>query len=152
MKLFIGLGNPEKKYINTRHNAGFVVINKLLENNINNNIAKKSPINMNNSGEFVKKLINYYKISLDNLYIIHDDLDIKLGEYKIQKGKGPKDHNGIISVEEELKSKDFWRIRIGIDNRDVNNFISGEEYTLQKFTEDEYKIINNIAKKIVSEI
>ena len=84
------------------------------------------------------------------LFIIHDDLDIKLGEYKIQKGRGPKVHNGVESVENALKTKDFWRIRIGIDNRTTP--IPGEEYVLQRFSPDERKILDSVYEKIIKEV
>ena len=70
---------------------------------------------MNKSGEGVKLIVASYKLQVASLYVIHDDLDIKLGEYKIQKGKGPKAHKGINSIEQSLKSNVFWRIRIGIE-------------------------------------
>lgn len=69
---------------------------------------------MNESGEIVKKLVDYFKISLDNLLVIHDDTDIRLGEFKIQKNRGAAGHKGLESIINCLKSKDFWRLRIGV--------------------------------------
>lgn len=149
MKLLVGLGNPEAKYQKTRHNVGVMIIDKLKGELKREFVLKKSSVFMNSSGIFIKKLISDYSLKdLDNLYVIHDDLDIKLGEYKIQFGKGPKDHNGIISIENELKTKDFWRIRVGIENRESQNKIKGELYTLENFLPQELIIINSVVAKI----
>lgn len=107
---------------------------------------------MNESGGFVKKLTDTYHLSPNDIYIIHDDLDIKLGEYKIQFGKGPKDHNGILDIEDELGTKDFWRVRVGVDNRPLDGKPMGEEYVLQNFSDEERKILDLTIKKIVNEL
>lgn len=172
MKLIVGLGNPEFKHINNRHNVGFMVIsalNELLKKKYKRKPAHGSqkflqsivydyspfavlarPMKyMNDSGVAVKKLVEMYKVPLDKLFIIHDDLDIALGEYKIQLGKGPKVHNGVKSVEEELGSKDFVRIRIGIENRDPEKRTKGEEYVLSDFTDEEKRIVNWTIQKLI---
>ena len=109
---------------------------------------------MNNSGVAVSSLVNFYKITPGNLYVIHDDLDIKLGEYKIQFGKGPKDHGGLNSIYEKLGRRDFWHVRIGIENRIKNNElqIKGEDYVLQDFTNEEKRHIENINGQILREL
>lgn len=152
MKLIIGLGNPEPKYLNNRHNVGYLFVNKIWQHGQSSLVAKQSNVFMNDSGTAVKKLVDQYSLDLNNLYIAHDDLDIKLGEYKIQFGKGPKDHNGIKDIEQKLGTSDFWRIRIGVDNRDVDNRIPGEEYVLQDFSADELIIIDQIIKKASKEL
>ncbi len=97
---------------------------------------------MNKSGFTANKLATSYQLPATSLIVIHDDLDIKLGEFKIQQGKGPKVHNGLSSIESSLRFKDFWRVRIGIDNRD--RFAgTGEEYVLGNFTKDENEILKN---------
>jgi PTH1 family peptidyl-tRNA hydrolase len=140
---------------------------------INNLVLAKQVTYMNDSGSAVKKLTDYYSLVANNLYIIHDDLDINLGEYKIQLGKGPKDHKGIISIDKALGTKDYWRVRVGVENRDQEirntkheirsefNFtniqnskrkrISGEKYVLQDFTKDELEVVNDVVKDIVEE-
>lgn len=149
MKLIVGLGNPGKKYQNNRHNVGHLVVEALQESGLPQGVfAEKTDVFMNVSGETVRKLANFYKISPENLYIIHDDLDIPLGEYKIQKGKGPKLHYGIQSIEESLGTPDFWRVRVGVDNRDPNNRIPGENYVLQDFTQDERGTLKEVIGKI----
>ncbi|OGH08326.1 MAG: aminoacyl-tRNA hydrolase [Candidatus Levybacteria bacterium RBG_16_35_6] len=170
MKLIIGLGNPGPKYHSNRHNVGFLVIDELAKgftkktSNINFEFQKKLQSNilvtsdfilakpqtyMNSSGIAVSKIINQYKIDISNLWVIHDDLDMRLGEYKIQKGKGPKIHNGILSIEEKLGNKNFWRVRIGVDNRQKIFRIPGEKYVLQNFNEDEKKLVNETVERMV---
>lgn len=179
MKLFIGLGNPGESYSQNRHNVGYMVIDalnsymestfrksantisprsqmKMLQASVmeypNHVILTKPLVFMNDSGLAVKKLVERYKIKLDDLYIIHDDLDIPLGEYKIQKGKGPALHKGLASVEERLKRNDFWRIRVGIENRNNDSKIPGDIYVLQNFARDEEEKIGNAIREIVKEI
>ncbi len=166
MKLIVGLGNPGQKYEGTRHNAGYIVVDEILNSKhetLNRPLAKlrheadktlifKSKNFMNASGEAVKKLVDFYKVDLDDLYIVHDDLDIKLGEYKIQKGIGPKEHKGILSVDQALGTRQYWRVRVGVENRDFGNRISGEDYVLQKFNEDERKILRGVIIKICEEL
>jgi len=107
---------------------------------------------MNDSGSFVSSQLKKTDIDFSKLYIIHDDLDIKLGEYKIQFGKGPKDHNGLNDIYNKLGTKDFWHIRIGVDNRDTMNRISGEEYILQDFTDQEKIILEKVTKEICKKL
>ena len=102
---------------------------------------KTKNVFMNESGRLLQGLPE------GELYVAHDDLDIRLGEYKIQKGKGPKEHNGVESVEQALGHRDFWRIRIGIDNRTAP--IDGETYVLQKFTPEEKIILENTLDAII---
>jgi PTH1 family peptidyl-tRNA hydrolase len=177
MKLIVGLGNPEAKHTNNRHNVGFMAIDAMNANfktkykRKPGNASQKflqsiiwdySPFAalakpmkyMNDSGIAVKRLIDAYKIDVENLYIIHDDLDIPLGEYKIQMAKGPKVHNGIKSVEDELGTKNFGRIRIGIENRSTLNERrepKGEEYVLSDFTDEEKRIIKWTIQKLIHE-
>jgi len=153
VKLIVGLGNPGSEYVNTRHNAGFLVVDELHNQKIPKDvIIKKSDVFMNDSGSFVLSLYTKYNIQNTNLYIIHDDLDIKLGEYKIQFGKGPKDHNGILDIEDKLGTKDFWRVRIGVDNRPLDNKPMGEEYVLQNFKEEERAILDKIIKEVCKKL
>lgn len=154
MKLIVGLGNPGKKYKFNRHNVGQRVIDYLLQSNSHNNsvVCKKLKTFMNDSGKEVSELVNYYKIDMDDLYVIHDDLDIVIGEYKIQKGTGPKGHNGVNSIEEVLGKDEFWRVRVGVENRDPDSRIPGETYVLQNFTEDEELKLSGVFEKIADEL
>lgn len=153
MKLVVGLGNPGVKYANTRHNAGFLVVDALQKIKLPKDIlVKKTDIMMNDSGVFVKKLTKLYPLSSNSLYVIHDDLDIPLGSFKIQFGKGPKDHNGILDIEDKLGTKDFWHVRIGVDNRDPENRVSGKDYVLEDFTEEERKLLDLTIKKLLIDL
>ena len=115
MKLVVGLGNPGEKYADTRHNVGWMVVDALQKIKLPKDIlVKKTDIMMNDSGVFVKKLTKLYPLSSNSLYVIHDDLDIPLGTFKIQFGRGPKDHNGIKSVDRELGTNEYWRVRVVI--------------------------------------
>src|SRR3990172_6433738 len=121
MKLIIGLGNPEEKYKKNRHNVGYMVIDELTKKRLPKDVVvKKTNIFMNESGEFMNKLVEQYHLKPSDLWVIHDDLDIALGSYKIQKGKGPKLHNGVNSIERELGTDEFWRVRVGVENRMPN--------------------------------
>lgn len=149
MRLFIGIGNPGEDYKNTRHNSGILVIDELLKTKLPKDIVvKKTDTFVNESGSFVKKLVGQYKLDLSSLYIIHDDLDIKLGEYKITLGHGPKDHNGIKSIDEALGTDQYWHVRIGIDNRPLDDKPMGIEYVLQNFTDEEKVILNNVIDEV----
>ena len=158
MKLIVGLGNPGTKYQNTRHNAGCLVIDKLKKGKLREAVVVKTGVFMNDSGEAVKKLLNHYPSA--DLYVVFDDLDIPLGRYKIQKGKGPKDHKGVQSVDEALGTADYWHVRVGIDNRQSLKLkaqnsklkILGEEYTLQDFTDEEKKMVDKVIGEICKKL
>jgi PTH1 family peptidyl-tRNA hydrolase len=153
MKLVIGLGNPGVTYVNTRHNTGFQFVDELQKNNKSNNlVVRKSDTFMNESGNFAKKLIDQYKLDLSDLYIVHDDLDIALGEYKIQFGRGPKDHNGLKSVDDVLGTDEYWHVRIGVDNRPLDNRPLGIEYVLQNFSDEEKMKMDKVIKEAVNDL
>ena len=159
MKLIVGLGNPGEKYKDNRHNVGFQFIDYLVQilnkyKNISLKIQKmlhvtcymfddlilaKPQTFMNKSGISVAKLFQNYKLRSENLFVVHDDLDIPLGKFKIQKGTGPMLHNGLASIENSIGTKDFWRIRIGVENRTKENWVDGETYVLNDFLENEEK-------------
>ncbi len=181
MILIVGLGNPGIKYANNRHNVGFrfveYVTNQLTGLRVNafkknkfllseiyelrttnyNLVFAKPTAFMNNSGPAVKKLTTHYALRTTPypLIIIHDDLDIPLGKFHIQFAVGPQLHNGLESIEQHLKTKDFWRVRIGVDNRlPKNNYleddrpqdnktpwIDGEAYSLKNFLPEEKKLL-----------
>lgn len=165
MKMIVGLGNVGSEYERTRHNVGFVVVEKMSGsagwNNQGKSMTKKEgevlfvkpQTFMNRSGEAVSELARFYKLGVDEIWVIHDDLDIVLGDYKIQKGVGPKSHNGILSVEGQLGDDGFWRVRVGVDARgnDVSR-VSGEDYVLSDFSSGERKILDEVIEKIIEEI
>ena len=174
VKLIVGLGNPGKEYENNRHNVGFMVVDKVaqklkIKEFIYGKNAKALYARTNLKGqeiEFIKpqrfmnnsgsSVIYAYKkhpeITLDNVYVIHDDLDIKLGDYKITKGKGPKEHKGLLSIYAKLRSQNFWHVRMGVDNRGLDTRIPGEKYVLQDFSEEELEVLGKAIDKITSEL
>ncbi len=178
MNLIVGLGNPGEKYSQTRHNVGFMFADYLNNQSSNNiqwkfdkytlsevseiemnkndflleSIIAKPRTFMNKSGQAVNELIKKYEIPVENLIVIHDDLDMELGNFKIQKSTGPKVHNGLSSIEASLRRNDFLRIRIGIDNRKGDFRMPGEAYVLQNFTIDEKKIINDLFPQILERL
>ncbi len=168
MNLILGLGNPEDRYHMTRHNVGFMVMDRCVEklggqwakdkytNSLvvkNKSLILAKPLTfMNNSGEAAKKLVDRYLVSTQNLFVVHDDLDLALGEYKVQFGKGPKVHKGVNSIEDFLGTAKFWRVRIGVDNRDIKNRTSGEVYVLQNFDKEEVESIEKIYPELLRDI
>lgn len=179
MKLIIGLGNPDEEYKKTRHNAGFLTVDKIADSiqippapfakggvfsfnskfnaeisqgiiDNEKTILAKPQTFMNNSGQAVKAIMDYYKIDLENIIVIHDDLDISLGNYKISKNKNSGGHKGVQSIIDYLGTKDFMRIRIGIMTE--NKKTPTEKFVLEGFSEEEMKIIENVINEIVLNI
>ena len=167
MKLIFGLGNPGSKYENSRHNLGQNIIKQFIETFYRTSLTTKPNLSaaihengqgsdktifatstdyMNNSGVTAQKIAQFYKISPENIYIIHDDLDLKVGDYKIQFDRGPAGHNGIKSIVENLNTQAFNRLRIGIDKPQDQTPI--ENYVLQPFSAQERDTIESITPKI----
>ena len=151
MKLIIGLGNPGEKYEKTRHNAGFMAIEELKEDKPEGSVLAKPKTFMNDSGKAVKELADYYGAKPQDLWIIHDDIDLPLGQYKISEGQGSAGHKGVQSIIDQLKTKDFKRVRIGIcpaagKPENVENFV------LKKFDKEEIKELKEVFKRIAEEI
>lgn len=151
MKLIIGLGNPGEKYKNNRHNVGYLVTDVLKEKKLKNTKVAKTDCFMNDSGSFVKFLYTKYDIPHTNLYVVFDDLDIKLGEYKIQFGKGPKDHNGLHDIYDKLGTKDFWHVRVGIDPI-LRESSRGEEIVLSDFEKEEKAVLDKVTSQICEKL
>lgn len=152
MKLIVGLGNPGKKFQYTRHNAGYIFVDlfrrsKVYKKHKKDVLVLKTKTFMNESGKKIKELCQKHNVLLDNLFVVYDDLDIALGNYKIQKGKSPKDHKGILSVNEALGSN-YWHIRLGIENRRKMK-IKGEKYVLSKFDKSEMGIFKKTIKEVI---
>ena len=158
MYLIVGLGNPEEDYSNTRHNMGFNVINKLSKRyNIEVNKKKhksligkgdiegekvillKPQTYMNLSGEAIKDCVNFYKIDIDNIVVIYDDIDIEPGTIKLRKQGGPGTHNGMKSVVHELNTQKFSRVRIGIGMPEEG--IDLIEYVIGAIDSDEIAVL-----------
>ena len=159
MKLFVGLGNPGERYKLTRHNVGFMVLDKLFQKSTvegwdkkfdsffnkiifkqKNMILLKPLTFMNASGYAVQKVKNFYGIDPNNIVIIHDDIDLELGKIKLKKGGGDGGHNGLKSVI-KLIGSEFNRIRIGIGRPEIINVSS---YVLNDFHEKEVSFLKKI--------
>lgn len=158
MKLIVGLGNPGKEYENTRHNIGFMALDKLSQS-LNINIDKnkfdglygekiindekilflKPQKYMNLSGEVVRKYVDFFKIKVEDILIINDDLDLPLGKIKIKFQGSCGGHNGLRNIEQHLSTDKYKRIKIGISN---NKLFDTKDYVLSKFNKEEHEILN----------
>jgi peptidyl-tRNA hydrolase, PTH1 family len=173
MKIIAGLGNPGKAHQNSRHNAGWIFLDNLItdpdwkENKkFKALICQKGDIMfvkpltyMNKSGESLKKILDYYGLipkklkilSKKNqnlttaLTVIHDELDLDFGSFKLSKNSGSAGHRGINSIISQLKTKKFTRLRIGIKNEFLKTKIPSEKFVMQNFSKEEYLRLKKIA-------
>ena len=137
MKIILGIGNPDKQHYNTRHNIGFMIIDFIakkfgaeefeFEKKLNSEIAKcfidkkgvtlvKPQTYVNKTGETAKKIKTFYKLKPEDILVIHDDLDIEFGNIKLSFDKDSAGHKGVDSIMKALKTKKFYRLRIGLAN------------------------------------
>ena len=174
MKLIFGLGNFGTKYQNTRHNVGHMVVDfladslkiKFLENKKlfsllaekqlggEKVLLAKSTRFMNESGISVRKIVDFYKIKIENICIISDDLDLPLKTIRIREGGSSGGHKGLESVINNLKTNEFFRIRIGIaplqgqpPTAEKLNYLNANQFVLENFTKPELKIIKKAVLK-----
>ena len=164
MKLIVGLGNPGKEYENTRHNIGFIFIDYFAEKNkatidkekfnglytqitINNEkvILLKPLSYMNLSGEVVRKFVDYFKIDINNILIISDDLDMNFGKLRLRPDGSSGGHNGLKNIALNLNTESFKRLKVGISN---NKDIDTKDYVLGKFSKEEKETINNLKEQV----
>lgn len=157
MWLIVGLGNPGNQYSLTRHNIGFMAIDYLVKGFGNPPVKNqfkaeifqakigehpvifcKPQTFMNLSGESVQPLMGFYKIPMDHLIVLHDEIDQPFGQMKIQKNRGHGGHNGIKSISGLLGSADYIRLRLGV-GRPENPNIPVADYVLNKFNPDEFE-------------
>jgi len=171
MNIIIGLGNPGDKYKKNRHNTGFVILDELkkywdfpnfeFSKKFNAEISEgvfegekiifaKPQTFMNNSGESVQKIISFYKLTPEDIIVVHDDLDINLGEFKISIDCGPAGHNGVQDIVDKIGTQNFKRIRIGIEGAEQRKIrvIPGNVFVLQDFSEEELGIVKNLVKEL----
>lgn len=163
MFVIAGLGNPGKKYEKTRHNMGFLVIDRIAEkNDIKVNKIKhkslvgdgfisdrkallvKPQIYMNLSGEALREVMDYYNVDIEDLIVIYDDFDIELGSIRIRKKGSAGSHNGMKSIIYQLQSQDFPRIRIGIGKSGSADW---KDFVLGKLGKEEQKMIDDAVEK-----
>ena len=173
MKLIVGLGNPGRGYANNRHNVGFVCLNHfarmqgirfdkkqckarigLGEAAGSKVVVAKPQTYMNLSGRSVSLLVKKFNVSLNNLLVIHDDLDLSLGKIRIRQGGSSGGHKGVGSIITELDSQNFIRIRVGIGrpvkNEGFTEFSEDEviSYVLSDFTPDEKQAITQVIPRV----
>lgn len=159
MKLVVGLGNPDSKYDNTRHNVGFMLLDYIFDSsnfivnkkmnameyitNINGEkVVVIKPITyMNLSGDAVSKYVNFYKLDVSDILVIQDDLDMPLGNLKLLFNRGDGGHNGIKDIVLKLSSKNFLRVKIGIGKSDL---MDTKDYVLGKFRNADKEILERV--------
>jgi PTH1 family peptidyl-tRNA hydrolase len=164
MKLIVGLGNPGKQYENTRHNIGFLVIDKLSEqlnirldqtkfkgifgmgNVEGEKILLLKPLTfMNLSGESIRAVMDYYQVQIEDLVVIYDDLDLPVGRIRLRQQGSAGGHNGIKSTIAHLGTQNFNRIRVGIDRPRTGMNVA--DYVLGCFTKDERVLMEDVIVK-----
>lgn len=174
MKLIIGLGNPGEKYTHTRHNLGFRVVEEVakklevrswkLEKKFMAEIVvtvdiilAKPQTFMNNSGSAVKALVDYYKVALEDVVVIHDELDLPLGRIKVRTGGSAAGHHGVESIIAALGDDKFTRVRLGIGTlktqiaehkhqMNMDSFVTGE------FTTEETPKVKHMIKQAIDKL
>ena len=167
MILIVGLGNPGEKYTKTRHNLGFMVASALTREfsisnlqfskrfnaeifQLNSEIMLVKPQTyMNASGMVVAKIANFYKVAPENIWVIHDEVDLPLGKLKIRSGGAAAGHHGVESVIKELGTDKFVRFRLGVGHPLAG---SVEKYVLKSFDVNEKSEMKQIIKKTVKAI
>lgn len=165
MKLIIGLGNPEPEYDKTRHNIGFMCLNeyvksyglnysdkfnaKVCESFINGEkvLFVKPYTYMNRSGEVVRKFVDFYDVDLEDIIVIYDDLSLDYQNIKLKYSSTHGGHNGMKDIINQLKSKDIFRIKVGINSIYKK---SGRDFVLAQFSKEEQKYFNDIYSKTSS--
>jgi len=151
MFIIFGLGNPGKKYKKTRHNAGAMAAEEL-DCSIKENIILQEPDTfMNLSGRTAKKVLKSRKLKVQNLIVVHDDIDLPLGQIRIVKNRGSAGHKGVESIIKELGTKNFVRFRIGI-KPESGKPKNPEKFVLQNFSRKEEKTAKDAIKKTAEAI
>ncbi len=165
MFLVVGLGNPGPEYAASRHNAGFLFLDAFAERHGLSFVGSKWQAQvatarlwgeslvlvkpetfMNRSGIAVARIAAYYKVSPEQLVVIHDDLDLEVGRLKLLTGRGAGGHNGIRSLAAELGSKDFPRFKVGIGR--PQNSMPVEKYVLANFSVEERQAVDAVFPRI----
>ncbi len=170
MKLIVGLGNPGKKYEDTRHNLGFLIVDALAKD-IDTSFSQKDKFYgflaeafeegkkyillkpttfMNRSGQSVRVVADYYKIDSEDVIVIHDDADLNFGDIKVQSERGAAGHRGVQSVIDSIGNQ-FTRIRVGVGRGDNPN-IPLDEFVLQNWTGTEKQQLQNTIQRAITEI
>jgi PTH1 family peptidyl-tRNA hydrolase len=176
IKIFLGIGNPGKKYEDTRHNVGFTFVSALKEQfefsewrqlgtsevhisegtiNGESVVCALSQTFMNRSGDVARALLQEYAVTSNELLVFHDDLDVPIGTWKFSCGRGAGGHNGVRSLISALATKEFCRIRIGISPKTFFGMIKKpprekvDTFVLGKMSTQEKKKINDCMEEIL---
>ncbi len=168
MYLLVGLGNPGLQYSKNRHNVGFLIIDEIQkehgfpnykekfvghisENKIKENkvFLLKPQTFMNDSGRSVIEASSFYKISVDNIVVIHDEIDLAPAKVQLKKGGGFAGHKGLESIGNHV-GKDFYRIRVGVGHPGEKDLVSG--YVLSNFSKDDNQWVSKILKSVSEQI
>ena len=169
MKLIVGLGNPGKQYELTRHNVGFICLDTAKEKynlmykletsfnalvataNINGEkcVFVKPQTYMNLSGEAIGKILKYYKIDVNDMLVIYDDMDLPMGALRLREKGSAGGHNGIKSIIAHVGTQEFKRIRVGISS---HNNIEAKDYVLGRFSKDEQAVLGSIKTHVVNAV
>ena len=154
IKLIYGIGNEDKKFLNTKHNLGKEIIkyyfskprelNFSIFEKFNNLILATNRGYMNESGKGIKELQEKFKLKPENILVIHDDADLNFPLFKTSFSASSAGHKGVESIIKNLKTKNFWRLRIGIQGK---KRISAEEIVLKKLSSQEKNILEKMKKK-----
>ena len=168
MKLIVGLGNPGKEYENTRHNIGFMFLDYYLKKNGYTNVKWSNKFDglyielkikgekvlfikpqsyMNLSGGVVRKFVDFYKIKVDNILIISDDLDLSLGNFKLKANGSSGGHNGLKDIERNLGTQEYKRLKIGISNDKTSDT---KDYVLGRFSKSNLEVLDNCFNELLS--
>ena len=165
MYLIVGIGNIGKEYYNTRHNIGFMMLDyyvksknltfskekfngDYIEKKINDKkviyLKPKSYVNL--TGEVLRKYVDFYKIPIENILIIVDDINLEIGRLRLREKGSSGGHNGLKNIFLHLGTENIKRLRIGVSNDKKYNM---KDYVLSKFTKDDMKILNDKKEKII---
>jgi PTH1 family peptidyl-tRNA hydrolase len=170
MWMIVGLGNPGNKYALNRHNIGFITVDALLKSvgNPPTQIEKSAQVShfkmdgqkiltvkpqsyMNRSGESVSALLHFYKIPIENLVVIQDDIDQPFGKMRFHKNRGHGGHNGIRDISEKLGTPDYIRLKLGV-GRPIVPQMAVADWVLQNFSDDEMIQMNEFINKSLNAI
>ena len=176
MKLIVGLGNPGEKYEKTRHNIGFMALDQFLKDfeptkqtswednskfksyiaevewqpkfgDLEKVILVKPKTYMNDSGLAVSLLVNFYKITPSDVWILHDDVDFPIGSMKIRLGGASAGHRGIMSIIEQIGTDKFWRFRLGIGRPGESEHSGVSHYVLDSFNHEDHGKLRELLKR-----
>ena len=167
MRLFVGLGNPGSGYANNRHNLGFMAVDAIAKSHgfppwrskfqglatdaqfAGDKVVLLKPSTfMNESGRSVAEAVNFYKLDIDDVLVLFDEIELAPGKIRVKKGGGHAGHNGIRSIAAHL-GQEFWRVRLGVGHPGDKNRVSG--YVLQDFAKSDAKWVEAIVSAIADE-